>query len=88
MGFSRAEFLRLLPGLFGGALPPWRGDRFVVVDGHRTLEIVLAAERQRVLSPVVRLPVTDVELLFTGYTAGEIAAFLGQFERQYLKGGG
>ena len=88
MGLSLAEFLRLLPRVIGGPVPPLAGGRIALTDGARRVELLLSPERERVLSPPVRLPVLDIELVLTGFTPPEAQAFLRHFDRQFFKGGG
>ncbi|MBI4081171.1 MAG: hypothetical protein HY423_01035 [Candidatus Lambdaproteobacteria bacterium] len=88
MGFSLAEFLRLLPQVIGAPVPPPAEGRIAWTEGARRVELLLSPERERVLSPLVRLPVLDIELVLTGYAPSEAQAFLRHFDRQFFKGGG
>lgn len=88
MGVSHREFFRILPRVFGGAAHAVEGRRIVAESDGRRLEIQLSAEGERRLSPVVAMPVTHVELAFSGYSEAERSAFLARFEREFFKGGG
>jgi hypothetical protein len=88
MGFSLAEFLRLLPAVTGSPVPPPDGGRIAWSDGARRVEVRLSPERERVLSPLVRVPFVEVELSLSGYAPAEAEAFLRHFDRQFFKGGG
>ena len=88
MGVSRAEFVRLLPAIFGGVTPPDRDGRFTFAGHGRRLEITLSDERERVLSATVRLPYLEVEFVFVGYGAADAARFLEHLDRQCQKCGG
>ena len=87
MGYSHAEFLRLLPRAVNGAALRIEGSRITVEDGARRLEIELGEETERRIANL-RLPVTPVSLAFAGYSEAEIAAALERFWRAYQKGGG
>lgn len=88
MGVSHAEFFRILPR-FAGDLEPVVTDRRVVLsDGGRTAELILSDERERTLSPVVRLPYTVVEIVLTGYGEAERKALMQRFDQCFQKGGG
>ncbi len=87
MGYSHAEFLRLLPKAMNGAALRVEGNRITVEDGARRLDIELGEETERRLGHF-RLPVTPVRLAFAGYSEAEIKAALERFWRAYQKGGG
>ncbi|MBI2978787.1 MAG: MoaD/ThiS family protein [Rhodospirillales bacterium] len=87
MAITHAEFFRLLPGALD-ALPFKRtGNRVVVEEKGRRLDIGLGPERTRQIAGL-KVPATDVTLSFTGYDKTQIAAALRLFERAYQKGGG
>lgn len=88
MGFSHAEFLRILPRFAAGLETVVSGNRIVLSDGKRRAEIILAEEQERALGPIVRLPYTVVEVLLTGYGQAERERFLARFDRHFFKGGG
>ncbi len=87
MGFSHAEFMRLLPKAVNGADIQAKGREIRVGDGSRLLRIDLSEESERRLGHI-RIPVTHVRLTFTGYSEAEIEAALFRFERSFQKGGG
>ena len=87
MGFSHAEFRRLLPKAVDGAEIIEDGGKFSVGGGGRLLQIELSEESERRLGHF-RIPVTHVRLTFTGYSEAEIEAALQSFWRSFQKGGG
>ena len=87
MGFSHAEFRRLLPKAMGDSEIIDEGETFRIGDGDRLLRIVLSEESERRLGHI-RIPVTHVRLTFTGYSEAEIEAALLKFWRSFQKGGG
>lgn len=88
MGISHADLHRLLGAALGGLSYRAQGDRIVAwaPEGLR-VEIRVAPERERRLGGL-RLPVTDVELRFTGAARAAVDAFMARFDRAFHKGGG
>ena len=87
MGYTHAEFMRLLPKAVDGADMSISGSEIEVLDGQRSLRIELGEEGVRRIASF-RLPMTPVSLTFTGYDAAGIEAALDRFWRAYQKGGG
>lgn len=87
MGFSHAEFRRLLPKAMGDAEIIDEGETFHIGDGERNLRIELSEESERRLGHI-RIPVTHVRLTYTGYTEAEIETALKKFWLAFQKGGG
>jgi len=87
MGYTHADFLRLLPKAVGAAEIGIDGRVIRVADGERRLRIDLSEESVRHLGHF-RLPVTHVRLTFSGYSEAEREAALERFWRAYQKGGG
>lgn len=87
MGLTHADFFRLLPQVLAGQC--WRrsGATVIVTEGRRRLTIQLAPEAERRMASL-RLPVTQVNLAFDGYTEQDSAAFLARLERYFQRGGG
>ena len=88
MGVTHSEFFRIFTRLMDGQPHRVEGRQIVVGDGGRRLDIQLGEQGERRLSPVVAMPVTRVELAFSGYSAAEQADFMVRFEREFFKGGG
>jgi len=87
MGYTHADFLRLLPKAVGADDIRIDGRVIRVGEGERQLRIELSAETERRLGHF-RLPVTHVRLTFSGYSDAERVAALERFWRAYQKGGG
>ncbi|MDH3231666.1 MAG: hypothetical protein OEN55_17900 [Alphaproteobacteria bacterium] len=87
MGYTHAEFLRLLPRAVGGADIRIDGRVIQVNAGDRGLRIDLSEESVRRLGNF-RLPVTHVRLTFQGYSDAQRDALLARFWQTYQKGGG
>lgn len=87
MGYSRAEFMRLLPKAVAGGDISVDGRVVRVAVGDRLLRIDLSEESVRRLGHF-RLPVIHVRLTFSGYSEAERRAALDRFWTTYQKGGG
>ena len=87
MGIDHADFLRLLPRALEGRDPRRDGDRIVMEDGARRLEITLGETSERRIA-LLALPVTRVRFAFTGYSADEAEAAMRRIDRAYQRGGG
>ena len=87
MGITHAEFFRLLPRAFGTEAYSRHGDRVVVEDGNRRLEITLGPEATRQIA-LLRLPRTALTLSFSGYSDDDRAAALALFDRAFQRAGG
>jgi len=87
MGIGHADLLRLLPAALGGRAFEREGEEIrVAVDGGE-VRIRIGPEGRRSLG-AIRLPVTELELRFTGLGEAQIAAFLQRFRSAFQKGGG
>ncbi|UCH73172.1 MAG: hypothetical protein JSU82_12505 [Rhodospirillales bacterium] len=87
MGYTHADFLRLLPKAVGDGEISISGHTIQVSNGERRLRIDLSEESVRHLGHF-RLPVTHVQLTFSGYSDAERSAALERFWKAYQKGGG
>ncbi len=87
MGYTHREFLRLLPKALGSDDYTVDGREIRFTDGERQLDISLSEEGERRIA-LVRIPMTEVQLSFTGYDQPGIEAALKLFWRAYQKGGG
>ena len=90
MGFSREEFVRVLPkALAGYRIESGGGNRWCISDPDRNLRAELSiepGESRRI--GALNLPVLRVELEFTVGTEARRQEFLRRFERGFHKGGG
>lgn len=87
MGLTHAEFLRSLPTAAGGMDLRVEAPRILIEDETRRVEIRLGPEQQRHLGALV-LPVTEVRLMFHGFSPDERKRFLKRFELTFQRGGG
>ncbi len=87
MAITHADFLRLLPRALDGREHTIDGNRIVVEDGPRRLEITLSETTERRIA-LLTLPVTRVRLEYCGYTEAEAAAAVALFDRAFQRGGG
>lgn len=87
MGISHAEFFRVLPKLLQGVESETEGNRVRIHEDGGSVEIVLGPEQVRSLG-LVRLPYTNVELIFHQLDEARRRAFVAEFELQFFRGGG
>ncbi|MEE8435488.1 MAG: hypothetical protein V3S64_11930 [bacterium] len=88
MGISHRDFFRILPRVMEGRNYTADGQLIVIDEPERRLEIHLADQRERPMGPLVRLPVTDVELIFFNYLEADRVSFIKFFDINFFKGGG
>lgn len=87
MAITHADFFRIIPRVLRDA-PHERDALGVSLDcGPGRLRISLAPEGRRTLGTVA-LPLTRVELRFTGCTQSRVNAFLADFDTRFRRGGG
>lgn len=89
MGYSVAEFFRILPSAVGGHDYQLEGDKIVVRPADGTRELVLRISRlpERKIG-MIRIPRIEVDFSFHNFTAEQRKAFLAAFDRSYQRGGG
>jgi len=87
MGFSRSDFTRTLPRVFGDAYRI-TGDRVEGSDGDGGEVVIEMGPEQVRQIALIRLPFMDIVMTLTGFTADEAAAFMVRFDRSYQRGGG
>ena len=87
MGISHAELFRLLPAAI--AHRPYRlcGRTVLIENGLRRIELRLSPQTERRLG-ALRLPVTTLDLVFTGYSRDAVARFMHHFDQHLQRGGG
>ncbi len=90
MGFTRAEFVRVLPMALAGFVIEAQGmDCWRISDPDRELQVALRIEpgpERRI--GALKLPVLAVELEFLSSADALQQVFLRRFERGFHKGGG
>lgn len=87
MAVTHADFFRTLPQALDGRPYKKTGNRVMMEDAGRRLEISLGPERTRQIAGL-KVPAADVTLAFSGYGKTEVATALRLFERSFQKGGG
>jgi len=87
MGFSRVEFMNLLPAALGVDHPRISGEEIFLEDARGKVRIALGAEAVRRIASLAlpRLPVT---LSFDGYNEPDFERFMARFRAHYQRGGG
>lgn len=86
MGYTRDEFVRLVPCVVGDN---WQqhGDQLELQWGQGRVLIRLGADGYRRIANL-QLPQISVSFSYEGLSAEERAAFDHRFDRSYQKGGG
>jgi hypothetical protein len=87
MGLTHQDFFRTLPKVLNERPFQITDTTVTVREAEQCLMICLSPQRERRIA-MLRLPVTDVTLHFTGYSTGEIDRFMDRFGRYYQRGGG
>ena len=87
MAVTHGDFFRTLPKALGTNGFKRSGEKVVLEDGEKRLEIALGPERERKIANLA-VPATDVTLTFSGYTDAEASQALKLFDRMFQKGGG
>ena len=89
MAISRSEFLRSLTPL--GKYYQYRidgdGERIVISDGPRSVEVHLGPETRQRLG-ALQMPAMEVALVFHGFTQEQLARFRSRFDLCFSRGGG
>lgn len=87
MGFTRDEFMNLLPAALGIDRPHIAGSEIVVEDGRGKVRIMLGAERVRRIAALA-VPSLPVAFCFEDYREDDYQAFMKRFRAHYQRGGG
>ena len=87
MALTHRDFFRSLPAALGTGDYRKSGQKVVLENGEKSLEISLGPERQRRIAQLA-IPLTHVTLTFRGYAKADREAALKLFERGFHKGGG
>ena len=88
MGFTHRELLKGLPS----AVEPYTVSRisdciYEMTSEDRLVRLTMQPERVRKIASI-RLPITDVELLFFGFEQNQYDAFMWRFKKYLQRGGG
>ena len=87
MGFTRPEFMRILPSALHGYAYRVDDEGIRVEVGGSSLTIRLGQERVRRIA-LLRLPFVEVEFDYADVDEKAFREFLRQFDLYYRKGGG
>ena len=88
MGVSHKEFFYFLGKAIQGADYEVRDNLVIIPRASGHVEITISEEKLRVLSPIVQLPYTDVEVRFRDVPEADREAFLFRFKWCFQRGGG
>ncbi len=86
MGFTHADFFRLLPRAMGGNEYSVTGDIVHATLAKGTLTISIGEEKQRLLSPHVVMPYTDVTFEYNNVPDDVRTSFEEYFHLRFMKG--
>lgn len=88
MGYTREDFMRLLPKAVGLAELTVQDNQVLVHEpAGKTLRIEIGQESERKIG-FFRIPMLPVTLHFSGYDQSGMAFALERFARAFQKGGG
>ena len=87
MGITHDEFFRILPSVMGPQSVDRQENEVRIAEEDWNLHIRLSEERERKIGSL-RLPVTDIELRFSGFTEVDAKTFMDRFDLHFRKGGG
>ena len=87
MTITHKDFFRLLPRALRDRGYTVSGGRISVEDPDGMIDITLSGEKTRSIASL-KLPVTDIEFVFKGFTQDQVDAFMKSFDLSYQKGGG
>lgn len=87
MGINHADFFRILPKALGTPDYARSGNRVVLENGEKRLEITLGPEGKRTIA-LLSLPITMVTMRFENYGADELTSAMERFDLYYRRGGG
>ena len=90
MGYTRSEFLRVLPKALGSDTFTQSVDGKTIEygSGKGRLVITLSEERVREITPLVRIPYMDVTFEFNDFADDDLTVFRKRLDRSFQKGGG
>ena len=88
MGVSHKEFFYFLKNTIQGAPYTFDGTHVIIPRTRGHVEIKISEEKLRVISDLVKLPYTDVEVRFMDVTDEDKKAFLFRFKWCFQRGGG
>ena len=87
MGLSHSDFFRTINNAIGDKKLQVMPSGVVLKKRNKDLKISLGAERTRRIGSLI-FPVTDVTMIFNGYTRKEIELVVKRFNLRFKRGGG
>lgn len=87
MSITHDDFLRTLPGAMGDIPHTVSGSRITSEEDGKRLEINLSPEGERDAGSL-ELPVTFVDMDFSGFSEQQVNEFFVRFDHYYQRGGG
>ncbi len=87
MGLTHDDLFRLIPVLAEPFEFTVSEQQIKIFTDDQLVTINYAKERIRKIASI-ELPVTDLDLLFTGFNEKQIEEFIMKFDRVYQRGGG
>ena len=87
MGLTHDDLLRLLPVLAQPYVFTVSEQQIVISNNDQIVTIDYSIERTRKIASF-ELPVTDVNIVFTGFDQQQVKEFITKFDRVYQRGGG
>lgn len=88
MGITHKEFFRIFSQVMAGRDYQISGQQIICNEASKRLDVSISDEQVRRIGPLLRLPVTHVELNFFGYSDADRVAYLEWFDMNYFRGGG
>ena len=87
MAITHAEFLRILPLAIEGRTYQVQDGDILVYEADRRISIKLQEESVRAIA-ALRLPMTEIEFSFQGYSKADVDDFMRRFKLHFQRGGG
>ncbi len=87
MGITHDDLFRLLPSLAEPFDFSVSEQQITISCDNQIVTIKYSKERIRKIASFV-LPVTDLDLVFTGFDQQQVKEFITKFDRVYQRGGG
>jgi len=90
MGYTQAEFHRVLPKALGSSdYETAKDGRDIVFEqAGKRLHIVLSEEKIRSITPLMRIPYMEVTFTFEGFSEEGLSDLRRRLDRSFQKGGG
>ena len=88
MGYTHDDFIRTVGIFMDGRPYSVSGSRIVIPGADRRVDISLGAQGVRKIGPIIKLPKTPVEIVFSGYAEEDRKRFMERFEMIFRRGGG